>query len=81
MKGHELMHSHFTMIFPSFHFTTYTHPSHSHYNLLPFTSRHIISPPLHFTSLHFTPLHFLMISLIPSLGLIYHFPNPFPKIT
>jgi hypothetical protein len=40
------MHSHFTMIFPSFHFTTHTHPSHPRHSLLPFTS-----PSLHFTSL------------------------------
>jgi hypothetical protein len=45
------MHSHFTMSFPSFHFTTLTHPSHPHHNLLHFTT-------LHFTSLHFTSLHF-----------------------
>jgi hypothetical protein len=69
MKRHELMHSHFTMTFPSFHFTTLTYPSHPHHNLLPFTSP------------HFTLLHFLIISPTPSLRLIYYFANPFPKIT
>jgi hypothetical protein len=46
----------------------------------PFTSSsHFTS--LHFTSLHFTSLHFWIIFPTPSLRLIYHFPNPFPKIT
>jgi hypothetical protein len=45
------MHSHFTMTFPSFHFTALTYPSHPHHNLLPFT----------FTSLHFTSPHFIAI--------------------
>jgi hypothetical protein len=40
-----------------------------HYTYVPFTS----SP-------QFTSLHFLMISPTTSLRLIYHFPNPFPKI-
>jgi hypothetical protein len=60
------MHPHFTMTFPSFHFTTLTHPSHTHHSLLPFPSHH-------FTS-------FSMTAPTPSLRPIYHFPNPFPKI-
>jgi hypothetical protein len=39
-----MMHSHFTMTFPSFHFTTITHTSHPPHSLLPFTT----------TSLHLT---------------------------
>jgi hypothetical protein len=51
------MHSHFTMTFPSFHFTTLMHPSH-HHSFLPFTftSPHLTSPNL--TSPNFTSLHF-----------------------
>jgi hypothetical protein len=67
------------------------HHSHPHHSLLHFTSLIFRSLPfrslpfhfLHFTSLHFTPLHFtatLKILPIPSLRLIYHYPNPFPKI-
>jgi hypothetical protein len=32
------MHSHFTMTFPSFHFTTLTYHSHPHHILCPYTS-------------------------------------------
>jgi hypothetical protein len=41
------------------------------------TSLH--STPLHFTAIYFILLFFLMISTTISLGLIYHFPNPFSK--
>jgi hypothetical protein len=56
---------------PSLHFTSL------HFTY--FTSLH--STPLHSTPLHSTPLNFLMISTTPSLRLIYHLPNPFPKFT
>jgi hypothetical protein len=68
MLCHELMHPHFTMVFPSFDFTTLTNPSHPHHILLTL-------PSLHFNSLHFDD------SPTPSLRLIYNFPNPYPKIT
>jgi hypothetical protein len=41
------------MTFPSFAFTTLTHPSHPHHT------------SLHFTSLHFTSLHFIEFLMIP----------------
>jgi hypothetical protein len=66
------------MTFPSFHFTTLTYPSHHHHSVLPFTTLHFIS--LHFTLLHLTSLYFWMVSATPSLRLIFHFPNIFPKI-
>jgi hypothetical protein len=37
------MRSYFTMTFTLFHFTTFTHFSHHHHNLLPFTSLHLKS--------------------------------------
>jgi hypothetical protein len=47
---------------------------------LPFIQPQFTS--LNYTSLYFASLHFTAFSMIPpSLRLIYHFPNPFPKIT
>jgi hypothetical protein len=48
-----------------------------HSTTIYFPTPHLISTPLHFTSLHFTALSMIP----PSFRLIYHFPNPFPKIT
>jgi hypothetical protein len=36
------MYSHFPMTFPSFHFTTFTHPSHPQHNLFSFATLHCI---------------------------------------
>jgi hypothetical protein len=58
------MHSHFTMTFPLFHFTTLMYLSHPHHSLLPHTL-------LHFTA-------FFDDFPTPSLHLIYDFLNPFP---
>jgi hypothetical protein len=57
---------------------------HSHFTMT-FPSLHFAtlthpSHPYH-SLLHFISLHFWMISPTPSLPLIYHFPNPFPRIT
>jgi hypothetical protein len=62
------MHPHFTMTFPSFHFTILTYPSHYHHNLLLYTSPH-----RHFTSLRclfwwFPPLlHFALFIIFLTL--------------
>jgi hypothetical protein len=56
---HEPVHPYFTMIFPSFDFTTLTHPSHPHQSLLHFTS-------FDFTALRHPSLPHL--SLLPFLA-------------
>jgi hypothetical protein len=54
---------------------------HSHFTAI-IPSFHLTAlTPLHILATdHFTSLHFWMIFPPPSLRLIYHFPNPFPKI-
>jgi hypothetical protein len=47
---------------------------------LRFALLHLRNPPS-LSTFHVTSLHYLMISPTHSLRLIYHFPNPFPKIT
>jgi hypothetical protein len=52
-----------------------------HYTYVPFTSSPQFTSP-NLTSLHFTSLHCIfLISPTTSLRLIYHFHNPFSKIT
>jgi hypothetical protein len=55
------MHPHFTVTFPSFHFTTHTHPSHPHHSLLPFPSDDC---PYTFTSPYFITLLTLFLKLL-----------------
>jgi hypothetical protein len=66
------MHPHFTMTFPSFLFTTLTHPSQPHHSLLPFSSLPFPFP--HFPSLHFTSLHFTSLLFTSFLMIALHLP-------